>query len=326
MRIVFHGMNAGSFAAGFADLLEGSHEIAVLPDALAAAAERAVFAAAEVVIGVNFSAGLPVAAGLRLYQVPGAGYDLVDIGALPGAASLCNVFEHEHAIAEYVMTALLLRTVDIPRADADLRRGVWTFWAGVGDAAHGELFGRTIGLLGYGHIGREVARRARAFGMRVHVCNRSAVDMAGVDRAWGLEGLAAFMGSADFIVTSLPMLPDTAGLVGREALAAMRGDAVLLNVGRGGVVDEAALFAALQEERIGGAVIDTWYRYPAQAGGVAQPGNFPFHELKNIVMTPHMSGWTRGTIARRQATMAENVNRLAHGEALANVVRAGKMS
>ena len=318
MRLVFHGMNAGSFAEGFAALLEAPHDIAVLPDALGGA-DRDAYAAAEAVIGVAFNAGLPAPGGLRLFQVPGAGYDLVELGALPAGAALCNVFEHEHAIAEYVMTALLLRTVEIPRADADLRQGKWTFWAGVGDAAHGELRGRTIGLLGYGHIGKEVAVRARAFGMKVHACNRSPVT--GVDRAWGLDGLGEFMGSAEFVVSSLPFLPDTAGLVGAAALAAMRPDGVLLNVGRGGVVAEAALFAALKERRIGGAVIDTWYRYPAKPGEIARPAGLPFHALDNIVMTPHMSGWTRGTISRRQATMADNVNRLARGEALRNVVR-----
>ncbi len=326
MRIVFHGMNAGSFADGFAALLEHSHSIDVLPDALESAADQAAYAAADAIIGVKFDGACPAAAGLRLYQVPGAGYDAIDLARMPVAVSLCNVFEHEHAIAEYVMTALLLRMVDLPRADADLRDERWTFWAGVGDAAHDELRGRTIGLLGYGHIGREVAIRARAFGLGIHVCNRSPVDLTGVDRYWGLDGLHEFMASADFIVVSLPLLPDTAGLVDAAALWAMDCDAVILNVGRGGVLDEAALYAALRERRIGGAVIDTWYRYPAGPGATAAPGNLPFHELDNIVMTPHMSGWTRGTIARRQATMADNINRLARGEALRNVVRGGAVS
>ena len=90
-------------------------------------------------------------------------------------------------------------------------------------------------------------------------------------------------------------------------------------------MDEAALFAALRERRIGGAVIDVWYRYPAAAGDVARPAGLPFHELDNIVMTPHMSGWTRGTIARRAAVMAENINRMARGEPLRNLVREGSV-
>ena len=322
MNIVFHGMNAASFAPGFADLLDVQHGLTVLPDRLAAV-DASTYTAAHAIIGVALDATCPIGPDLRLYQVPGAGYDLIDRTRLPAGASLCNVFEHEHAIAEYVMAALLTRSVDLHRADADLRQGRWTFWAGVAAAAHGELRGRTIGLLGYGHIGREVAARARAFGMAIHVCNRSPVDMAMVDRAWRLADLHDFMGAADFIVTSLPSLPATAGLIGAAALAAMRPDAVLINVGRGKVIDETALFAALQQRRIGGAVIDTWYRYPAGPGAQAQPGNLPFHELDNIVMTPHMAGWTHGTITRRQHSMADNINRLARGTPLRNLVPQG---
>ncbi len=323
MKIVFHGMNAGSFAPGFSGLLDGAHSLALVPDMLVGAADRDVYAQADAIIGVKLDAACPAGPGLALYQVPGAGYDGIEFACLPRPANLCNVFEHEHAIAEYVMTALLLRMIDLPRADADLRREAWTFWAGAADAAHDELHGKTIGLLGYGHIGKEVAVRARAFGLRIHVCNRSPIDRTGVDGVWTLAGLHGFMGSADFIVSSLPLLPGTAGLIDAAALAAMRPDGVLLNVGRGGVVEEAALYAALRERRIGGAVIDTWYRYPPAPGAPAAPANLPFHTLDNIVMTPHMSGWTRGTIARRQATMADNINRLARGAALRNIVRPG---
>ena len=130
------------------------------------------------------------------------------------------------------------------------------------------------------------------------------------------------MASAQTIVAALPLTAETSGIVGSTALAAMRPDAVLINAGRGPVIDEQALYDALKARRIGGAVIDTWYQYPA-AGKPALPSRLPFHELDNITMTPHMSGWSDGTVNRRRGIMAENVNRLARGEALANVVRAG---
>jgi phosphoglycerate dehydrogenase-like enzyme len=128
------------------------------------------------------------------------------------------------------------------------------------------------------------------------------------------------MASADTIVASLPLLPDTRSVVGKEALAAMRPDAVIINVGRGPIIDQTALYEALKDHRIGGAVIDTWYAYPTDANPTMLPGRLPFHELDNIVMTPHMSAWTNGTIRRRQQTMAENINRLQRGELLINVV------
>ena len=100
----------------------------------------------------------------------------------------------------------------------------------------------------------------------------------------------------------------------------MRSDGVILNVGRGPVIDEQALFDALQSGAIGGAIIDTWYRYPSGKDQSPMPGNLPFESLPNVTMTPHMSGWTEGTIKRRKQTIAENVGRLARGEHLVNAV------
>ncbi len=322
MRIVFHGENACAFHDGFAALLQGDAEIETLPHVLATDADRATYAAAEVIVGTHFSASLPNPAGLRLFLVPGAGYDAVDLAALPKAAMVCNCFGHEAAIAEYVMAALLQRAIPLAAADSDLRRGDWTFWAGSADRVHGEIAGRTIGLLGFGHIGKAVAVRARAFGMRVHVANRSLVnDPALVDEAFTLDSLPAFWESADAFVVSLPLLEETRGIVDAAAFEAMPTHAVLINVGRGAVVDETALFEALRDHRIAGAAIDTWYRYPPSGSLHAAPGSLPFHELPNLLMTPHMSGWTDGTIRRRQAVMADNINRLRDGKGGINVVR-----
>jgi phosphoglycerate dehydrogenase-like enzyme len=127
------------------------------------------------------------------------------------------------------------------------------------------------------------------------------------------------MGRADAIVASLPLTDDTRGIVGAAELAAMRPGAVIVNVGRGPVIDQQALYDALAQKRID-AVIDTWYDYPSKDNPRTQPGRLPFNQLTNLVMTPHMSGWTAGMIRRRQQTMADNIRRLARGEALNNVV------
>jgi phosphoglycerate dehydrogenase-like enzyme len=256
-----------------------------------------------------------------LYHAPAAGTDAIDINCLPAGAALCNCFGHEDAIAEYVMAALLMRHVPIADADTRLRKGDWTYWAGRPGALRTELGGRTIGLLGFGHIGRAIAARAKAFGLRVVVANRSPVPTSTlVDQSYGLDRFDAFMGAADIIVTSLPLLEDTRGIVGERALAAMRPHAIIMNVGRGPVIDETALFDALSQKRIGGAIIDTWYTYPTPEKPETLPSSLPFHMLTNVVLTPHMSGWTDGTVRRRQATMADNISRLVRSEPLENVV------
>ena len=172
-------------------------------------------------------------------------------------------------------------------------KGEWPYRAGAAANIHGEIGGKTLGLLGFGHIGRAVAARAKAFGMTIHVANRSPVPVAGdVDASHGLDDLAAFYAAADFVVVSLPLLPETRGLVDAAAFDLMRPNAVLVNVGRGPVVHEAALYEALTHRRIGGAVIDTWYRYPEAEGEVTAPSRFDFAALDNVLMTPHMSAWT----------------------------------
>ena len=321
LSIIFHGDNASNFRPGFERLLATQHRLIDLSEGLASAAERTEYENADVIIGVKFNASLPLPRHLSLFHAPAAGTDAIDLDLLPASAALCNCFGHEAAIAEYVMTALLLRHVPLAAADADLRAQRWTYWAGRLTGLRTELGGQTIGLLGFGHIAKAIAARAKAFGMGVHVANRSAVSSPLVDRYFSLAELPSFMGSADSLVVSLPLAEQTRGLIGQAELAAMRPEAVILNVGRGPVIEEQALFDALAERRIGGAIIDTWYQYPTPTQAECAPSSLDFASLPNVVMTPHMSGWTTGTVLRRQHTMADNIARLAEGRSLLNVVR-----
>ena len=322
MRIVFHGENAASFSRDFQRLVGEAAQISVLPDGLTDRAHSQTYAAADVIVGASFSGDLPQPRQLQLFHVPGAGYDAVDLDAMPDSAVVCNCFGHEQAIAEYVMAALLERHVPLADADRHLRKGNWTYAAGSPERVHGELAEKTIGLLGFGHIGKAIAARAKAFEMKVHVANRSPAPTSSlVDRSFGFNRLGEFWSSADFFVVSVPSNADTIGIVNVESFAAMRASAVILNVGRGPTIDERSLYDALKDRRIAGAVIDTWYNYPSPDHPSVLPSKFPFHELPNVVMTPHMSGWTTGTINRRKQTIADNISRRAAGIPCVNVVR-----
>ncbi|WP_167394299.1 2-hydroxyacid dehydrogenase [Limnohabitans parvus] len=320
MKIVFHGQNAANFRQGFEQLVAPEHQILDLSDALDQAGERAHYETADVVIGIKLNDSMPVPSQARLFHAPAAGTDAVNTTLLPAQCTLANCFGHENAIAEYVIAALLMRHVPLARADQDLRRQRWTYWAGRPTALRTELGSQTIGLLGFGHIAQTVALRAKAMGMRVHVANRSPIQHPTVDQSWTLDALHEFMGSADAVVVSLPLTDNTQGLVDARAIAAMRADAVLMNVGRGAVIEEKALYDALASRQIGGAVIDTWYQYPTPTQAECAPSQYDFAALDNVLMTPHMSGWTSGTVRRRQETLAENIGRLSRGEALINVL------
>lgn len=322
MRIVFHGENAASFSEDFGRLLGEPVEIRLVPDDLSSTTDREAYVQAEAIVGVSFAKDTPRPERLRLFHVPGAGYDAVDLDAIPPSAVVCNCFGHEQAIAEYVMAALLSRHVPLADANSKLRQGEWAYSSGSLARLHDELAGKTIGLLGFGHIGKAIASRAKAFEMNVHVANRSPVPISSVvDRTFMLDDLRDFWGTVDFLVVSVPLTAETTSIVDADAFAALRSSAVVLNVGRGPTIDERALYDALKDNRIAGAIIDTWYAYPSSSQPNVLPSTLPFHTLPNIVMTPHMSGWTSGTIRRRQKTIADNIKRRAEGRACVNVVR-----
>jgi phosphoglycerate dehydrogenase-like enzyme len=261
---------------------------------------------------------------LKLVQVPGAGLDRIDRSAMPKGAWLANAHGHETGIAEYVLGALVALTRQFVRLDAALRRGIWESQWAVGASpppVWPELAGRTLGIVGYGRIGQGVARRARAFEMEVCAIRRDVGRSAADDLALlgGLEILDEVLRRSDHLVIALPVTSQTRHLIGERELRLMKPTAVLVNVSRAEVVDEAALYRALAEGTIAAAALDVWYRYPAQ-GGVTFPARHPFHELPNVLMTPHVAGWTDGMLAARAALIAGNIRRVAAGEPPLNLV------
>lgn len=261
---------------------------------------------------------------LKLLQLPGAGTDGIEFAKLPVATSVCNVFGHDISIAEYVLASMLEMTIGLSKMNQALRQNRWTGSYLCGPR-HGELFGQTVGIIGYGHIGREVARRARAFGMTVIACTRTPkVNDEFAARIDAMDQLDRLLAEADFIVVAAPLTDATQDLINAAAFAKMKTTAVIINVARGAIINEDALFHALKNRQIGGAVIDTWYNYPRQGNDHAPPARRPFHELDNVLMTPHASGWTENLKVRRCASMAENLNRLIRGESLTNIVKQGQ--
>ncbi len=288
-----------------------------LQDEAAAGAQAADFAAAEVLIATRFDATLPAMPRLQLIQLPGAGLDDIEFAAVPAGCRVCNAFEHAIGISEYVMAAILHWTVSLPARHARFKGGDWSGDVWQPGGLRGELAGKTLGCIGYGTIGQAVAARARAFGMRIMAVTRTPRPFAPEPDWLGGYGLTeALLEAADFVVVACPLSAETRGLLGPLYLGAMRPSAYLINVARGPVVDEDVLFEALQAGRIAGAALDVWYRYPSAADPSPRPGHRPFHELDNVLMTPHCSGATEGLIERRFALIADNLERLLAGRPL----------
>lgn len=275
---------------------------------------------ADAIVSMDWPAGMPPAPRLKLLQLPGAGIDEIAFDAVPAQATVCNVYEHETGISEYVLAAMLQWVIPIPKLQSALRGGDWQ-GSHLFGPTHQELFGRTLGIIGYGRIGREVARRAAAFGMRILACNRTVGGGDGaVETVEPMEKLMHMISQSDFILLAMPLSQETNGIIGSSQLAAMKSTAVVINVARGLLIDEQALYEACRDRIIGGAIIDTWYRYPATNAECCFPSRFPFHELDNVIMTPHASAWTEPLTLRRSGFIARNLDRLARNESLLNVV------
>jgi len=259
---------------------------------------------------------------LRLIQAAGAGVDAYDVRTLPTGCALCNVYEHATPIAEYVMGAMVTLTGKLLKRDQRLRTGIWEGTARREGEPHGELAGQTLGLLGYGTIGRAIAQRAAAFEMKVSAVRATSPASPEPPLTWvgGPGQLRELLGRSDYLVICCPLTPQTRGLLDAEKLAWLKPGAYLINVARAEVVGEQSLYDALKSGRLAGAALDVWYRYPPGPAERLLPAHAPFHELDNVLMTPHLSAWTHAMIERRWTKIAANLDALAENRPLQNVV------
>jgi (S)-sulfolactate dehydrogenase len=248
---------------------------------------------------------LAAAARLKVVGRLGVGLDNIDMGACAarGVAVKPAVGANALSVAEYVICAAMVLVRGCYRAEADMLAGRWPRMALVG----GEVAGRTLGLWGYGSIAKLVARKAAALEMRVIAHDPHLPDGA----AWagaGRVSAEALLAQADVLSLHVPLTDETRGLISAAALAAMKPGAVLINTARGGVVDEAALAAALREGRLGGAALDVFEAEPLGADAAQVFAGCP-----NLILTPHVAGVTEEGNVRVSAVTVENVRAALEG-------------
>jgi phosphoglycerate dehydrogenase-like enzyme len=283
-------------------------------------------ATADVVVGAPFTRAMGLSAtNLRLIHNTGVGTDRYDVASFPANVRLCVSYHHEAGMAEYVIMMVLALTRRVIRFDAQLRQGQWD-----GSCIFGpqhtarEIAGTTLGLIGYGRIGREVAKRASALAMRVRAIKRSRTILeaeTGIDFIGGPQDLPGVLAAADYLVITCPLTAETEGLIGEKQFDLMKPDSYLINVARGKIVEERALYEALRTSRIAGAALDVWYNYPpSTVPSTCYPSAYPFHELNNVIMTPHVSSCTVEAVEARWRDIAYNLEHLETGSTLRNEV------
>jgi phosphoglycerate dehydrogenase-like enzyme len=322
VRALFLGNVAADTAEGIRDELPAALTLDIVADPQELARAPSSAAEADILVSNHWRADYPAAPRVRLVQSVATGVDLFDLAALPRGAAVCNAFGHETAIAEYIVMAWLALHHRLFEIAGEFRaHGSWrTSWVESG-APHGEVRGSTLGIVGYGRVGREVARRAAPFGARILAANRTPREPdPGVERVYPLADLDAMLPECDTVALCTALGPETTGLIDARRLALMKPSAFLINIARGQVIDEDALYTALRDGRLGGAALDVWWQYPTADEPARRGSRHPFHELPTVIVTPHNSGWTKGMVRRRWDEIAENIRRFARGDTLINRV------
>ncbi|HTU19205.1 MAG TPA: D-2-hydroxyacid dehydrogenase [Gemmataceae bacterium] len=269
---------------------------------------------------------------LELMQISSVGYEhLRHLGFADRPVRVCNARGlFDTAIAEWNVAMMLILRRDFRGMLRNQERAVWDRDARFSQ----EIGGQVVGLWGYGGIGRETARLAKAFGMTAHVFSRSGVglrrDMYMLPGTGDPEGVLPdhifspgqeldFLASLDYLILALPHTQRTTGLIGARELQALRPTAFLLNPARGPIINEQALLTALRESWIAGAALDTHFAYPL-------PPEHPLWRMPNVLLTPHISGAEYSTAfpARMGDLFVQNVERYLAGKPLFNLVTAAE--
>ncbi len=254
--------------------------------------------------------GLPA----RLVQLMSAGADHIPFDQLPAGATVAgNVGAYAEPMAEHVLAMILCIYKQLRRHHDELSRGVWNQ-----QEPTRSLRGARCLVVGYGGIGRATATLLRAFGASIHALNTSGRTDDPVELVGTLDQLDQALAAADVVVLSLPLTRRTRRLIGAHELAQMKPTATLVNVARGAIVDEDALYRHLVTHPDFTAAIDTWWVEPRHGDGFRI--DHPFFDLPNVLGSPHNSGIVAGITEVAAARAAANIRRFARGEPLTGVV------
>ncbi|HUV15442.1 MAG TPA: 2-hydroxyacid dehydrogenase [Pelolinea sp.] len=235
-----------------------------------------------------------------------------------------NLHHNAVPVAEYALALMLSSSKSLMPMDRALRQSDWRPRYQPGTAL--LLSEKTALILGYGHIGRLIGAYMQAFNMHI-MATRNSINFGQIQdnvNVYPSDKLHNLLPKTDYLIIALPHTERTEGMIGKKELALLPRHAVIVNIGRGAIIDQQALYFALRNHTIGAAGIDVWYNYPKDdlSKSNTKPAKYPFHELDNIVMSPHRAGGlnTDDTERLRMAHLAVLLNAAAKGEEISNRV------
>ncbi len=283
-------------------------------------------AKAEIIIGGSLSDDqLQKAKNLKMQQIFGTGVNRHNLQYFKEKGILfCNSHAHSFIIAEHGFSMLHASSKNIQSSDQLLRQGIWDPQRGTSVS----FFNKTVLFLGFGEIAKYFKSFCKPFNMkylaikRTKDCDDSEVEVYLPD-----EKIEAIK-QADFIFNSLPLTKKSTNFLDKEEFEVMKPNVIIVNVGRGGTINDKALYEALKEKRIKGAAIDVWYNYPERRSGgqpgqspeICFPSDYPFQDLDNIIMSAHRAWVTDISFMDLRKELLFNVNRFIRGEQVKNIV------
>ncbi len=252
---------------------------------------------------------------LKWIQSPFVGVDSLMHEAIreKGVVITCSRGIHYSQASDHTFALILAFARKLPELFMDQKNRVWKVRHPIPFHPLDELAGKTLGIIGLGSIGREIARKGKCFGMKVIGIRKTRKDVEWVDEIHTPENLDLVLQNSDYLVLCVPATAETTNLIGERELKKMKNSAYLINIARGDVVDEKALIRALREKWIAGAAIDVTVEEPLPSGS-------PLWELDNLIITPHVAGSSPYYWDRAVEIFVENLKRFIRGEELVNVV------
>ena len=302
-----------------ASLLDSKADLALIADMEPQARKQALSSADTILtwnlprelIDVEFN----LLGNVRLIQLLSAGADHLPYALLPPHITIAsNVGAYAGPMAEHVMAMTLALAKNLVREHGNLSRGEFN-QARLNRMARGMI----CGIIGFGGIGKAVASLIRSFGVKILAVNTTGRTDEPVDFIGTLDDLQQVLSMSDVVVLSLPLLKTTRNLIGKRELSWMKQDAILINVARGGIVEEAALFEHLKQHPDFKAGIDAWWTEPFGSGTFRT--GYPFFSLPNVVGSPHNSAIVAGMIDESTRRAMENIMRFWRGEPVRGLVR-----
>ncbi len=272
--------------------------------------------------GENLKLKVPKTTKLKLIHLPGSGTDGIDFSAIPKGCKVCNVYEHEVPISEFILANLLNWEINLIKKIEKFKKYNWEDSMLFSKNPHGELNEKKIGILGFGRIGKEIVKKLSIFNTEITVITRKKIKKNKFfKKNIPITNIQKGIGEFDYFIIACDLNETTLNIITKKEISMMKNTCVIINVARGPIINENDLYYCLKNSLIGGAVLDTWYKYPeSNEMRYFKPSKFNFGKLKNVIMTPHLSALSQNLLERRIRVISNNISALKNKKKLTNVI------